>query len=131
MEDESVPVGAQIKGHSLLLWSYDFGHLVAHGFFGTPPVDMQRNALCVGEPTTMIRTVREHFDLLDELELLLHRKGRLSVVLVTFIALAVCFLVVGLLMATGIMLVTFFIFICYNETPNSDETGHLNALSDG
>uniref|UniRef100_A0A182XWN8 Uncharacterized protein n=1 Tax=Anopheles stephensi TaxID=30069 RepID=A0A182XWN8_ANOST len=55
------------------------------------------------------------FDLLDELELLLRRKGRLPVVLVILIALAVCFLVVGILMATGIMLVTFVLFVCFDE----------------
>ncbi|XP_050083823.1 uncharacterized protein LOC126570254 [Anopheles aquasalis] len=62
------------------------------------------------EPATPIRKMVS-FDLLDELELLLHRKGRLAVVMVTVIVLALCFLVVGFLMATGILLITFFLFI--------------------
>uniref|UniRef100_A0A4Y0BGM1 Uncharacterized protein n=1 Tax=Anopheles funestus TaxID=62324 RepID=A0A4Y0BGM1_ANOFN len=86
---------------------------------------MQRHALYAGG-TTMATAERANFDLLDELELLLRRKGRLPVLLVTLIALAVCFLVVGLLMATGIMMVTFFIFIFFNETP-SELNVSLNA----
>uniref|UniRef100_A0A182VY75 Uncharacterized protein n=1 Tax=Anopheles minimus TaxID=112268 RepID=A0A182VY75_9DIPT len=95
------------------------------------PEDMQRHALYAGGSTTMSPSERENFDLLDELELLLQRKGRLSVLMVTFIALAVCFLVVGLLMATGIMMVTFFIFICYNETPDTEGIASLNILGYG
>lgn len=78
----------------------------------------------------MDRTAKIHhtFDLLDELELLLARKGRMPVLLVTLIALALCFLVVGLLMATGIMLVTFFVFICFNETPGDGSGGMLGVL---
>ncbi|KFB51876.1 hypothetical protein ZHAS_00020044 [Anopheles sinensis] len=65
-------------------------------------------------------------DLLDELELLLHRKGRMSVLLVTVIALALCFLVVGIVMATGIMLVTFFLFVNFNDNPPA--TGTVDLL---
>uniref|UniRef100_A0A182Q211 Uncharacterized protein n=1 Tax=Anopheles farauti TaxID=69004 RepID=A0A182Q211_9DIPT len=74
--------------------------------------------------------VHHTFDLLDELELLLVRKGRVPVLLVTLIALALCFLVVGILMATGIMLVTFFVFICFNDNPD-EGSGIFDVLGSG
>uniref|UniRef100_A0A182J3Q7 Uncharacterized protein n=1 Tax=Anopheles atroparvus TaxID=41427 RepID=A0A182J3Q7_ANOAO len=78
------------------------------------------------DPVCEEKPAAASLDLLDELELLLHRKGRLPVLLVTVIALALCFLVVGIVMATGIMLVTFFLFVSYSETP--PVTGTLDIL---
>uniref|UniRef100_A0A182UKI6 Uncharacterized protein n=1 Tax=Anopheles melas TaxID=34690 RepID=A0A182UKI6_9DIPT len=92
---------------------------------------MERHTL-YPEGSSLVATAKqraESFDLLDELELLLHRKGRWPVFLVTLIALALCFLVVGLLMATGIMLVTFLLFIFNNEPPN-ETTSSLNWRGD-
>uniref|UniRef100_A0A182XQJ2 Uncharacterized protein n=1 Tax=Anopheles quadriannulatus TaxID=34691 RepID=A0A182XQJ2_ANOQN len=92
---------------------------------------MERHTL-YPEGSSLVATAKqrvESFDLLDELELLLHRKGRWPVFLVTLIALALCFLVVGLLMATGIMLVTFLLFIFNNEQPN-ETTSSLSWRGD-
>lgn len=92
---------------------------------------MERHTL-YPEGSSLVATAKqraESFDLLDELELLLHRKGRWPVFLVTLIALALCFLVVGLLMATGIMLVTFLLFIFNHEPPN-ETTSSLNWRGD-
>uniref|UniRef100_A0A182UM14 Uncharacterized protein n=1 Tax=Anopheles merus TaxID=30066 RepID=A0A182UM14_ANOME len=92
---------------------------------------MARHTLCP-EGSSLVATAKqraESFDLLDELELLLHRKGRWPVFLVTLIALALCFLVVGLLMATGIMLVTFLLFI-FNIEPPNETTSCLNWRGD-
>lgn len=92
---------------------------------------MERHTL-YPEGSSLVATAKqraESIDLLDELELLLHRKGRWPVFLVTLIALALCFLVVGLLMATGIMLVTFLVFVFNNEPPN-ETTSSLNWRGD-
>ncbi|XP_052867071.1 uncharacterized protein LOC128273185 [Anopheles cruzii] len=75
----------------------------------------------------MTRSTMDYDLFLDELELLFRRKGHLPVLLVALTVLALGFFVVGILMATGIMLVTFFLFVTGDDGSATEAAAEIVA----